>query len=217
MPGRKSHTLIPPKAQIPLMIGGLILLAAILTWRLSGLRRDEGDGAAVEASAPASADPAVAAPAQATPVAAAAPGLSPLSADPADQLTELQSRLVALGEVRRRLSGKAAEESVLAPEEVARPLSRNPFVAPPKAVPEKEASAMGKTAAAEPRGKRLSDLRLRGTVVSGSIALANFNGETYSVGDSVRGFVIRRIDPMSAIISDDQSTEVVRMEGTSQQ
>jgi hypothetical protein len=224
MKRRQQKSLIPEKYQLPIAIGGAVLLVLIvfLNYVLPGLRGG-GEGAGTTEAVASAVAPAPSAPANA---AAAAVPATP-------ELADLQVLESLLAELQKQLV-EVPEQPAAPPPVTSNPFS--PFATGPMLDPGNSEFqgfpgevAPGATLEGtgfnfplpelpeEPseeeleRRDRLSRLVLSGTMTSGEVAIAVINGGYYRLGDQVEGFRLSAIQEKQVTLQDELGTEVLHL------
>lgn len=225
---RKKSGLIPEKAQIPVAIGGLILLVLLVLYRfvLPRFRAEPVPPPAASASAPSEA------------AAAPAPGASG-----AAESANLVPGLAAMDDLQavETLSAELQKQALNLPKTGAAPppLAANPFspfnagaspeIPSPPGAEGDGATASGIFAQTQPvadetppeptqeeldRLDRLGSLHLTGTLQSGGWSMALINEGYYRPGEQVEGFTIAEIQEKQVTLRDQQGTEVLHLEAS---
>lgn len=219
---RKNASLIPEKAQVPVMVGGAIVLVLVVAWQFLPL------GAPKE-TAVTTAQTAVVVPpaAPVAPIAAAAPGLPA-----ADGSIAALEALVA--EAQKEMTVLPAGAGIP-------PLASNPFSplvqvsddpdGPPPGMTAQEWAAQeeetgdpsgtGMEVAGDPdaptaeeidRQYRLASLNLTGTIKTGAWAMAVINDGYYRTGQKVEGFTVAAINEKEVLLRDAQGETKLYLE-----
>jgi len=194
---RKTHSLIPPHLQVPVAIGGAILLLLVLVWRMGVFSREapppSRNAGAVQATPMAPEEFTVLAElvAQARQQMAAPPpppeAMPPLRGNPFSPLTALLLQ---------------AEEEDDA-EEVFAQGPNGDFEFEPLPLP------VGPSPEEVRRRQALSEMRLSSVILNGSWAMAIVNDEYVRVGGEVAGFRVREIREREIVLEDALGRETV--------
>ncbi|MBN1865949.1 hypothetical protein JW916_01535 [Candidatus Sumerlaeota bacterium] len=239
---RRRRSLIPPKAQIPVMIVGAIVLVSILAWRLGDRKRSRPSAS----SSPTTASSAAAAPGGPTATTASQPGGASLSVSstptlaPNDtaaqlaELAELQSEILKEREAIDQAPAPALSDVAAAEPRVFKPVSRNPFLGRTAGLPDslrEEAARILNSALASPAGGGAPDtetlvempdsressspskpLVLLATYFIGNMSMAIVNGRVVRPGDEIEGLAVQSIRERELTLSNGWRSLVLRME-----
>jgi len=227
MAAKKSKSIIPAKAQIPVMVIGAIVLVIILVWRINGIRKQrQGETTPTEQVQSAQTDTQQAqtdtqqaqTDTQPAPEAASMP-IPQLEDETQILLDNIQSVATMLNDVRSEITAyrsktRSAQHTFIA-------LTRNPFSSASVLITqtddptEDNGDSMPEISLGfndKERQARLDALNFQGTLIAESYASAVINGQVISAGDTVDGFYIDSVKLREIILSDDAGVITLYME-----
>ncbi len=213
MAAKKRKSIIPAKAQIPVMVIGAIVLVIILVWRIDGIRKQrEGGATPTTQTQTAQTD------SQQAPEAVSMP-IPQLEDETQILLDNIQSVATMLNDVRSEITAyrsktRSAQHTFIA-------LTRNPFSSASVLITQTDdptedtADSMPEISLGfndKERQARLDALNFQGTLIAESYASAVINGQVISAGDTIDGFYIDSVKLREIILSDDSGVVTLYME-----